>query len=154
MSLDVYLTADFPALAPQGGSGIFVRRNGQTVEMTRDEWDRAFPGQEPVVVTAEADVDTGVYSANITHNLGKMADEAGIYTHLWHPENLPYQPVKAHELVAPIEAGLALMKAEPERFKKHNSPNGWGLYEHFIPWIERYLAALKESPEADVHTTT
>ena len=94
------------------------------------------------------------FDANITHNLGKMAEEAGIYTHLWHPENLPNQPVKAKDLIEPVAAGLALMKADPNRFKKHNAPNGWGLYEHFIPWIERYLAALREFPEADVHTST
>ena len=27
-----------------------------------------------------------VFDANITHNLGKMAGEAGIYEALWHPE--------------------------------------------------------------------
>ena len=30
----------------------------------------------------------GAYSANITHNLGKMAEEAGIYKHLWRPEEI------------------------------------------------------------------
>ena len=30
------------------GSGIFVRRNGATVEISREEWDKLNPGQEPV----------------------------------------------------------------------------------------------------------
>jgi hypothetical protein len=30
------------------GSGIFVRKNGATVEITREEWDREHLGQEPV----------------------------------------------------------------------------------------------------------
>ena len=29
-----------------------------------------------------------VFSANITHNLGAMAKEAGIYMHLWRPDEL------------------------------------------------------------------
>ena len=100
------------------------------------------------------EVDTGgkekkeieLFSSNITHNLGSMATEAGIYQHLWRPEeiNIKY----AGELIEPIEKGLALMKSDPERFKKHNASNGWGMYEHFIPWIEKYLLACKEHPKA------
>lgn len=66
MSLDVYLEADSPSVSPNGGSGIFIRRNGETVEISREEWDRAFPGQEPVVLTAEADANCTVYDRNIT----------------------------------------------------------------------------------------
>lgn len=89
-----------------------------------------------------------VYSANITHNLGAMAEEAGIYKHLWRPEEIGI--TKAEQLIEPLRAGLALMKADPERFKRHDSPNGWGLYEHFVPWIEKYLAACVGNPDAVV----
>lgn len=42
------------------------------------------------------EVDTGgeeltrldLFEWNITHNLGKMANEAGIYQHMWGPEEL------------------------------------------------------------------
>jgi hypothetical protein len=109
-----------------------------------------------------------VYGANITHNLGKMAGEAGIYEALWRPYqlkegyNIPeddydaeYEfeeanPVRAHEIIEIIEKGLADMKARPKHYEKFNSPNGWGMYEHFVPFIEKYLAALKEFPETQV----
>jgi hypothetical protein len=91
---------------------------------------------------------TEVYSANITHNLGRMADEAGIYKHLWRPEELGL--TKASELIEPLRAGLALLKSEPERFQKHNAPNGWGKYEHFVPFVENYLAACEETPGATI----
>lgn len=29
-----------------------------------------------------------LYDANITHNLNRMADEAGIYEHVWRPEEI------------------------------------------------------------------
>ena len=91
---------------------------------------------------------TMVFDANNTHNLGRMADEADIYRALWRPEEIGI--TKASQLVGPLTIGLALMKADPPRFEKHNAPNGWGLYEHFVPWIEAYLAACVEHPDADV----
>lgn len=148
MSLDVYLTADIPTRDESVGSGIFIRRNGQTVEITREEWDRAFPGQEPAIVTREARVDNEVYSANITHNLGAMANEAGIYYALWRPEEIGI--TKASELIEPLTEGLAKLKANPQHFRTFDAPNGWGLYEHFVPFVENYLAACKEYRNANV----
>lgn len=42
------------------------------------------------------------------------------------------------------------MKARPKHYEKFNSSNGWGMYEHFVPFIEEYLKALKEYPESFV----
>lgn len=91
------------------------------------------------------------FSANITHNLAAMASEAGIYEALWRPEENGF--TKAFQLVAPLSAGLRLIKSDPDRFKKHNAKNGWGLYEHFVPWVERYLAACSEYPHARVNAS-
>lgn len=68
--------------------------------------------------------------------------------HLWRPEEIGI--TKAAELIDPLRDGLAKMKADPERFEAHNAPNGWGLYKHFVPWIEKYLAACEEYPDAQV----
>ena len=91
------------------------------------------------------------YSSNITHNLGAMAEEAGIYKHLWRPEEIGI--TKAGQLVEPLRAGLGLMKADPPRFEKHNAANGWGLYKHFVPWVEKYLEACEETPTANVRVS-
>lgn len=109
-----------------------------------------------------------LYRSNITHNLNRMADEAGLYEALWRPYqlkegyNIPeddYQaeykfeeanPVRAYEIIPIIEKGLEDMKARPKHYEKFNSSNGWGMYEHFVPFIEEYLKALKEYPEAFV----
>lgn len=93
--------------------------------------------------------DACVYSSNITHNLNKMAEEAGIYKHLWRPEEIGI--TKAFELIDPVSKGLALMIENPERFEAFNSPNGWGLYKHFVPWIFQYLEACREFPDADIN---
>ena len=94
---------------------------------------------------------TEVYSANTTHNLGKMALEAGIYHHLWRPEELGIK--QAGELIMPLRAGLALLKSDPERFKKFDSPNGWGLYVHFVPFVEKYLEACEQNPDSAVEVS-
>jgi hypothetical protein len=89
-----------------------------------------------------------VYDANITHNLGEMAEVAGIYMHLWRPEEIDI--TKAAQLIEPLREGLRQMKAEPEKFKRYDASNGWGLYIRFVPWIEKYLAACEEYPDASV----
>jgi hypothetical protein len=90
-----------------------------------------------------------VYWANITHNLGEMADKAGIYKALWRPEEIGAKYAK--DIIETVEKGLADLKSRPEYFKQFNSPNGWGMYEHFVPFVEKYLEALKEYPEAEIH---
>lgn len=91
------------------------------------------------------------YEANVTHNLTAMADEAGIYRHLWRPDELGI--TKARELIEPLCAGVALMKSDPPRFLKHNPSNGWGSYERFVPWIEEYLQACEDYPNAEIHVS-
>jgi hypothetical protein len=148
VSLDVYLELDAPPTAPNGGSGIYVRRNGQTVEISREEWDRAFPGQEPVVLSAECDVDCTVYHDNITHNLGGMAMAAGIYKHLWRPDEI--EVTKARELIEPLARGLDALRIDPGHFKALNPPNGWGNYDGLVRFVSAYLDACKRYPEATV----
>jgi len=92
---------------------------------------------------------TEVYEANITHNLGNMAKEAGIYYHLWRPEEIGI--TKARGLIEPLAIGLALLKSDPERFEKFNSPNGWGMYKNFVPFVEKYLRACEEHPGSKIH---
>lgn len=90
-----------------------------------------------------------LYDANITHNLGEMADKAGIYKALWRPEEIDAKYAK--DIVEIVEKGLAALKARPEYFEQFNSPNGWGMYEHFVPFVSDYLDALKENPDAEIH---
>lgn len=102
------------------------------------------------------DVDTGgdepeeiiLFDANITHNLNEMAEEAGIYKACWRPEEI--NAVHAGDIVSILEKGLADMKARPKHFEKFNSQNGWGLYEHFVPWVEKYLNACRRHPKAKI----
>lgn len=143
MSLDVYLEIDELVTQP---AAIYVRENGQMREVTRAEWDERFPGTEPHV-RVEIESNT-VYSANITHNLGRMASEAGIYEVLWRPEEIGVE--RAGQLVGRLAAGLALLEQDPERFKALNPENGWGDYEGLVDFTRRYLAACEQWRDAKV----
>lgn len=109
-----------------------------------------------------------VYDANITHNLGLMADKAGIYEALWRPHrlkkgyNIPESEndkeykfeseneTRAKEIIPHLKRGLKDLKKRPEYYEQFNSSNGWGMYQHFVPFVEKYLNACMEFPDAIV----
>lgn len=92
---------------------------------------------------------TIVYEANITHNLNKMANEAGIYKHLWRPDELEGINTGS-DLIEPLKTGLELLKSDPERFKKFNPGSHWGSYEGLVRFVEKYLEACIEHPDARI----
>ena len=89
-----------------------------------------------------------LYESNITHNLNTMAEAAGIYYALWRPEAVGYK--KARQLIDPLTIGLNLLKSDPERFKIFNAKNGWGAYKDLVLFVEKYLSACEQHPDADV----
>ena len=145
MSLDVYLTLE-GATIPEVKNCIFIREGGSTKQITREEWDRRFPGREPATVSIGASDE--VYTANITHNLNKMADAAGIYQYLWRPDEINIS--QASQLIEPLQVGLELLLSDPERFKAFNPSNGWGDYEGLCLFVGNYLQACRQFPDATV----
>jgi hypothetical protein len=144
VSLDVYLSEDLVIYKPV--DIIYIRENGQTREISREEWDSSFPGIEPVVVSKTETNE--IFDSNITHNLAPMSGEAGLYTCLWRPDEVGI--TKASELIEPLQKGLELLKSDPDRFKKFNPENGWGTYEVLISFVSVYLQACQSHPEAKV----
>lgn len=92
-----------------------------------------------------------LFSWNITHNLGLMANKAGVYYALWRPEEKGYKV--AADLIPDLTNGLAVLKETPEHFRQFNPENGWGTYEGLLEFVERYLAACKEHPTATLYVS-
>lgn len=136
MSLDVYLSLKRDELPKAAKAVALLREHGFDEFADEISWRHD-----------TSDCDT-VYAANITHNLTRMANEAGIYGACWRPEEIGV--TKAAELIPLLREGLAKLEADPRHFEAFNAPNGWGLYEHFVPWVQNYLAACEEYPDADV----
>lgn len=91
------------------------------------------------------------YWANITHNLGVMARKAGIYEALWRPDENGF--TKASEIIQVLESGIEDMKKRPDYYRRFDADNGWGTYRDFVPWLEKYLEACKEYPEAYIRVS-
>lgn len=145
MSLDVYLYTSEPAKV---GSGIFYRENGETKELSRAEWDERFPDREPIIADRDEEYHEPAYHANITHNLNRMALEAGLYNALWRPDEIGI--TTASQLIEPLRTGLEKLKGSPSYFQHYNPDNGWGDYYGLVSFVERYLNACEEYPDARV----
>jgi hypothetical protein len=87
----------------------------------------------------------------IKHFGDPKKDKAGIYKALWRPEEIGAKYAK--DIIEIVEKGLADLKARPKYFEQFNNPNGWGMYEHFVPFVAKYLEALKEYPEAKIEVS-
>lgn len=146
MSLDVYLEAKETLLAMPK---IPYRENGQIVMLSREEWNERFPNREPITIPMHE--TNCVYHANITHNLNKMAAEAGIYKCLWQPEEIGI--TKAEQLIEPLSLGRGQLLENPEHFAQFNPENGWGSYNGLVQFVERYLIACKQFPDATVRVS-
>lgn len=86
-----------------------------------------------------------LFSTNITHNLRPMFIEAGIGNILWYGDGKI-----AANVLSTLRAGLAMMLADPDRFKKFDAPNGWGLYVHAVPWLEEVIAGFERYPHGEI----
>lgn len=87
-----------------------------------------------------------VFSANITHNLTKMAAEAGIYKVLWRPEEVGVET--GAEVIPILRAGLCKLVSDPAHYKQFDAPNGWGTYQNFVPFCLDVLEACIANPDA------
>lgn len=92
-----------------------------------------------------------VYERNITHNVNKIAIEAGCYEPLWRPDEIGLST--AGELIEPLEKGLEALLADPARFERLNPSNGWGSYGGLLAFVACYLQACRKHPGALVEVS-
>ena len=89
-----------------------------------------------------------VYESNITHNLGKIASACGVYYACWRPDEINCK--RAKHILPMLKDGIKNLRDDPDHYHKFDSPNGWGLYIHFLPWLEQYAEACENNPEAKI----
>ena len=90
------------------------------------------------------------FERNITHSLNLMAKAADIYLLLWHPDDPTLNITTAAQMIQPLQAGLARLRASPEKYTRFNAANGWGMYENLVNFVRTYLAACEKYPDAFV----
>lgn len=110
-----------------------------------------------------------VYETNFTHNAGRVAAEVDLYIPIWRPyllrtnkefknyeEELDFensQTILADEIISHLEKGLKLLKSNPTYYRTFDPSNGWGKYDDFVPFVEKYLKACKEYPESIIEVS-
>lgn len=95
--------------------------------------------------------EEAVYHSNITHNLNKMASEAGVYKALWRPEEVGI--TKAQQLIEPLTAAATTLVTNKSKFEKFDATNGWGTWENLVIFVAGYLQACKDYPDARVEVS-
>ena len=78
------------------------------------------------------------YYGNITYNVCNMLEVAFGKNHLKKWNNL-----SCNKFIKDLENGYKDMKKNPEKYKKYNSPNGWGTYESTLNAIEKLYIAIR-----------
>ena len=128
-----------------------INENDEIIEITQDEWDSYFPG-----LTLIFPGDNGfnlniLYQDNITHNLAKMAKEAGIYKYIWMPEenNIKY----AGDLIEYLKDGFCKLIINPKFYREFEPANNWGSYEGLLNFVMGYLEACKKHPKAKIYAS-
>lgn len=86
------------------------------------------------------------YDDNVTHNLVRMAKEAGVYVACWHPERIR-EGIRAKELLSHLAMGLNNLRERPDFYRQFEPENGWGSYNGLVRFLEKYTDACREFPD-------
>jgi hypothetical protein len=89
-----------------------------------------------------------IYECSITHNLRAMAEYAGLKNVTWDAHKHNYTLAK--ELIPELSKGLLFLIKNKEECQKFNASNGWGMYEHFLPFIAALLDACIQNPDTRI----
>lgn len=92
------------------------------------------------------------WTANITHNLGEMANNIPIlfkdkkttlYYVCWRPEEIGVKTVG--DILPLLIQGLHYMIGKRKELLQYNSPNGWGTYDSFMKFLLNYKQACEDN---------
>ena len=145
MSLDISIKANIPVV--KNGTGIFIRENGKTKELTIEE-----ANANGFYVNDNQYVSEYAWTGNITHNLGKMASNVTpdgkpytLYSLLWGGK---YKSCR--DLISKLHACILYMLMNKEELKKYNPPNGWGTYEQLLEFTKEFQMACIDNKDCKI----
>ena len=96
-----------------------------------------------------------VYSKNITHNLGRMAEQVKLgngttlYDVMWRPDEQPDMKY-ARDISELLDEALGILMSDPAKFMAYNPENGWGSYDGLVNFVYRYRNACWDNPDAEL----
>lgn len=104
--------------------------------------------------------DSDYWSANITHNLTKMAKNIPVmfgdkpttlYYACWRPNEIGAKTIA--DILPMLIQGIHYAIDHRKDLVKYNAPNGWGTYEGFIKFLLNYKQACEDNDPDCIITT-
>lgn len=89
-----------------------------------------------------------VLDKNITHNLNRMWHHIGVYDALYMSGG-----DLAEKHYPALAVGLDRMLERPNECRTFDAPNGWGTYEHALPWLREVAEAFRKYPKATIRVS-
>lgn len=83
------------------------------------------------------------WDRNLTYNLSSMMQEGGLIL-------IDLDGEKAGAWIATLQTLYKAMLEEPDRFKAHNPPNGWGDYDGLLDFVRDFASAAEAHPDGIV----
>lgn len=84
------------------------------------------------------------YDGNITYNVCEMLEVAFGEEHL-----KKWNDLSCDKFFKDLEKGYIDMIKNPEKYRKYNSPNGWGTYETTLSKIKELYESIQRYAEVD-----
>lgn len=147
MSLDLYINSPKPVR--HRGTGVYIRENGVTRELSTAEEVRAhFPDADTSNISIIEYETDYIWHGNVTHNLNKMAmnvpiGEHTLYEYLWRPDEIGVQYI-TEAFVNSIYMAFNHLKLHKDKLIEYNSDNGWGTYENLYDFCKSLVMCLTE----------
>ena len=145
MSLDFTIRRKEPVTTLH--TGIWVRQNGQNVELSLEEAQERWPDQKIELYEEKSDV---YWHGNITHNLGKMAEHVDtvhtdytLYDLLWRPGEYNLSEVTRPYRYL-ISNALMYMLLHKKELEAYNPTNKWGDYNTLLSFVQNLATALAD----------
>lgn len=148
MSLDLYIISKAPIR--KRGTGVYVRENGQTVELkTMEEVRSHFPDADLSHITVYEYEDDDFWHGNITHNMTNMASKVPIentdlslYDLLWRPDEHNFTAAGSQGYRENVLKGYLYLRTHKEELLLLNPDNGWGNYDQLLSFTLDFLQHL------------
>ena len=121
-------------------------------------------GSTFMIVPDDVPTEETEWSANITHNMSRMALQVPIcvkyrnkeykgtlYDYVWEPgENSNITTSIMSKFLA---QGIAYMVENRKKLLPFNPANGWGSYDGFVPWLIKYKEACEDNPGCKIRAS-
>ena len=148
MSLDLHIISKAPIR--KRGTGVYVRENGQTVELkTMEEVRSHFPDADLSHISVYEYEDEDFWHGNITHNMNEMASkvpiedtELTLYDLLWRPDEHNFATAGSLNYRESVLKGYLYLRTHKEDLLPLNPDNGWGNYDQLLAFTLDFLQHL------------